>query len=134
MIKLLLGLLLTNTTLSTVSDCSKGLSLFKIEALTLTPDSPVSGQNATLYLKFNNPLPPITDGTVTTKSTYNSIPVETKNEPLCQNTACPVITGSTEQSSTSQWPELPSGTFVTQINWNDLETNSLLCIKITVKN
>jgi len=133
MLKLLLGLLLTNTSFSTVSDCSKGISLFKIESLSYTPDTPITGENATLYLKFNNPGLPVMDGTATTKTTYNSIPVETKNEPLCLNTACPIVTGSTEQSSSSQWPELPSGTFVTQINWNDLNSNTLLCIKITIK-
>ena len=115
------------------SICSSVNSLLKITDLVFSPDPPFANQNTTLYLKFNNPGSPITDGTSTTMVTYNFIPFSPTVEPLCQNTECPVPTGLTEQSSSSLWPSTLSGTVATTITWTDLNQNQLLCMKITVK-
>jgi len=115
------------------SVCSSANSLLKIKDLVFSPDPPLANQNTTLYLKFDNPGPMIAGGTSTTAVTYNFIPFSPTVEPLCQNTACPVPTGLTEQSSSSLWPSGLSGTVVTTITWNDLQENELLCMKITVK-
>lgn len=113
--------------------CSSTNSLLKITDLIFSPDPPIANQNTTLYLKFNNPGSPITDGTSTTVVTYNFIPFSPTVEPLCQNTVCPVPSGLTEQSSSSIWPPSLSGTVATTITWTDLQKNQLLCMKITVK-
>ena len=117
---------------STVQDCSLSTSLFKIETLTFTPTSPTIGENTTLYLKFNNPNLVVTDGFVTTSITYNFIPFNPSVEPLCSNTKCPIVSGFTEQYSSSPWPDL-SGSVTIRIVWTDLDGNQLLCMQIKEK-
>jgi len=124
---LLIALLYTAQ--AVVDDCSVPNSIFKIQELTFSPSQPVIGENTTLYVKFNNPGEPVLDGTVTTAIKYNFLPLSPDIQPLCQNTACPVPVGVTEQSSSSLWPDL-SGIVDIRITWTDTNNNQLMCMHV----
>jgi hypothetical protein len=117
---------------SITTDCSLPTSLFKIEELRFVPENPHVGENTTLYLAFNNPGLPITDGKTTTSVKYSFIPLTPTVEPLCQNTQCPILTGQTEQASSSLWPDV-TGTVIIRSVWTDLDGNELLCFEIREK-
>ena len=124
MLKLLTGL-------AVISDCGKGLSQFQLTTLGLTPTSPLPGENTTMTVKFFNPGPVVTDGTVTTSVTYNYIPFTPTTEPLCANTVCPIELGNQDRSATSPWPDV-SGVIQTHIEWNNSSSAPLLCIDVEV--
>jgi hypothetical protein len=117
---------------SITTDCSLATSLFKIEEVRFVPESPHVGENTTLYLTFNNPGLPLADGTATTSVKYSFIPLTPTIEPLCKNTHCPVLTGQTEQASSSLWPDV-KGTVIIRSVWTDLDGNELLCFEIKEK-
>ena len=81
---------------------------------------------------FDNPGATVTDGTVTTSITYNFLPLTPTTEPLCQNTACPIVNGPNDRSTTSTWPNAV-GTIVTTSVWTSIEGDNLLCIQTSVK-
>ncbi len=128
MFKILFAILMTSV-VGSVEDCSSTYSLFKIESLDFTPSSPLAGDNTTLTVAFNNPGYVVNGGSATTSLTYNYIPFNPTVEPLCQNTACPVANGSTQQSSSSAWPDI-SGYIEITITWTDELGNQLLCMRI----
>jgi len=128
MIFLLFTFLLT--AFGSIQDCNTS-SIFQLTKLDLVPASPTPGQPLAMTVQFNNPGPAITSGTVTTTLSYNFIPFSPTTEALCTNTACPLVTGFNDRSTTNPWPEA-TGTVVSTINW-DLDGNNLLCIKLNVK-
>ena len=131
-----LGLVLASyaTSLSTVSDCSKGASQVKINSMTFLPDPPIKGQNSTLTLDLNVPTE-IQGGTATYSFTYNFIPLTPTVEDLCTQVpgGCPVKAGPL--NLVSSYPIDPSlrGTIVAKINWKDTTNSDLLCVSITMK-
>ena len=132
----LLGLILAAyaSSLSTVSDCSKGTSQIKINSMTFLPDPPVKGQNSTLTLDLNVPTE-IEAGTATYSFTYNFIPLTPTVEDLCSQVpgGCPVKSGPL--NLISSYPIDPSlrGTIVAKIQWKDTANVELLCVSITMK-
>lgn len=128
MFKILLASLATFVAAS-VEDCSSSSALFKIESLDFTPDKPLAGENTTLTVKFNNPGYTVSSGTASTTLSWNFIPFEPTVEPLCQNTDCPIAAGSTQQSSSSAWPDV-SGFVQINITWYNENGAELLCILI----
>jgi hypothetical protein len=116
--------------LGSIQDCNTS-SVFQLTTLDLVPASPIPGQPLAMTVQFNNPGPVVRDGTVTTSLTYNFIPFSPTTEALCTNTACPLITGFNDRSTTNPWPDV-TGSVTSVIKWN-LDEENLLCIKLSVK-
>ena len=115
-----------------VSDCTKASpSRFTIQSLSLTPDQVSPGQNVTLGLLYTNPTL-VTDGTVTTTVTYNSIPLTPTVEPLCKSVVCPLQPGQHDGGVSYLFPSGLSGTVVTKIVWAVADVQ-VLCLQLTVK-
>lgn len=131
MLRRLLAALLLTSTAAYISDCDT-TSIFRPTELALSPDPPALGQPVTMTVKFDNPGPVVTDGTVTTSVTLNFIPFAPSEEPLCDNTACPIVTGANDRSTTSTWPDNVQGTVVTKSVWTGSSGESLLCVQTKV--
>ena len=118
---------------ATVSDCSKGESLFTLTSMSLTPDPPVRGQNSTLRLSMNVP-EQVTNGTATYTVTYNFLPLRPTVDDLCDTTVpCPIAPGNLDTVSSYPFDNTLSGSLVVRINWNDLTGRSLLCVSMNLK-
>lgn len=118
---------------ASIKDCSNGASLLQLTELAITPDPPVRGQVLDMTVKFNNPDPEITDGTVTTSVTLNFIPFQPTVEALCTNTQCPLVTGANDRSTSSIWPDNVNGNLASKIEWTAVDGTQLLCIQINAK-
>jgi len=115
---------------ATVSDCSKGLSLFKLTSMSFSPDPTVPGENSTLLLSMTVP-EEITGGTVTYSTTYNFIPFAPTTEPLCDVTvACPIQVGELSTVSTYPMDTTTTGSLAITIRWKDTTNRELLCVQI----
>ena len=122
---------ITSPCFGSVSDCGGSSGLFTIDSLDLYPDTPVSGQNVTLFLNYSVPDNiTITGGTAEYDVTWNYIPFEPTTESLCQSVPCPLGPGHYTNQSTSQWPSGVSGYIVSQMKWWDTENRLLLCVEI----
>lgn len=132
----LLGLLLASYTasLSSVSDCSKGVSQVKINSMSFQPDPPVKGQNSTLTLDLSVPTD-ILAGTATYSFTYNFLPFTPEVKDLCGEvpSGCPIKTGPLELVSSYPIDPSLSGTIVAKIEWKDTANIQLLCVSINMK-
>jgi len=113
---------------ATIQDCDPA-SLFRPTELAVTPDPPVAGQPVAMTVKFNNPGPEVTDGTVTTSVTLNFIPFQPSEEPLCTNTACPIPSRDVDRSTSSTWPDNVNGLIVSKSVWTGVNGESLLCVQ-----
>lgn len=126
-----LAALLTPTS-STVTDCAEGKSLFQIQAQGFAPEPPVPGQDATLWIYYTIPESTTIDsGTCKYSFSLNGIPFTPTVEDLCTQVTCPLVTGTYNLSSTSQWPTGVSGKIVTKIEWYDSQKTLLLCSQTT---
>lgn len=126
-----LALLLTSAVAS-VSDCSKGTSLFKVTSMSFLPDPTVPGQNSTLYLSMNIP-EQIDDGTATYKVSLNYVTVSKTSEKLCHSVSCPIMPGALSTVSTYPVSGIPAGLLNVNIQWADLRGRNLLCVSISTK-
>lgn len=116
-----------------IYDCDPN-SVFRPTALALNPDPPVRGKPVTMTVMFDNPGASVYDGKVVTTVSLNGIPFSPTTDPLCENTACPILTGSNDRSAVSTWPDTVSGKVTSKSQWFDMAGNSLLCVqtKVTV--
>jgi len=130
----LLALWAATLTLSSVTDCSKGSSEFKISSLTFLPDPPVKGANSTLQVSMNVPKE-VTGGKATYSVKYNYIPLVPTTSDLCKEVpgGCPILPGPLDVSSSFPIDPSLSGTVVVNIDWKDTANVQLLCISITMK-
>jgi hypothetical protein len=115
----------------TIKDCDS-TSVFRPTQLALTPDPPVIGKPVQLTLVFDNTGPEITNGIVSTTLSVNYIPVSPTTEPLCQNTECPIVSGSNDRSTETTFPSV-SGLIKSKVVWTGPEGQSLLCIDTAFK-
>lgn len=118
---------------ASITDCSKGVSIFEITELSLTPDPPVKGKDLHMIIKFNNPGEELSEGSVTTSISLNYIPFAPSIKSLCDSTQCPLVSGSNDRSTSSIWPDTVSGVVSSKIVWNTLDGSQLLCIQIQAK-
>ena len=121
---------------SSMTDCSKGLSLFKVDALGFWPDPAVKGENSSVSFAFNVPDREggFTGGTSKTSITYNFIPVSQTTQDLCIDTACPIIPGPHNQTASSIFPsDSPSGSITIKFEWFDQSNALLLCAVVKSK-
>lgn len=115
---------------ASITDCSAGKSLFKINALGFWPDPAVKNSNSTVSFAYTVPEPGVTGGTATYSVTYNFIPLSPTIEDLCQNVPkCPIAPGPYNQSTSSIFPDL-TGSLTTKIVWKGLSGVQLLCVLI----
>ena len=116
---------------ATIHDCDTS-SIFRPTILTLSPDPPLPDKTVYLSLVFDNPETIVTNGTVTKVITINGLPY-TESKALCDDTQCPIVTGSNNRSTETIWPSSVTGKIVSKFTWTGTNSESLLCIEITVK-
>lgn len=133
MLRQLFALTSLAITAATITDCSKGASVFQVTELALKPDPPVRGQTLDMIVKFNNPGFTVIDGTATTSLTLNFIPYPASSEPLCESTQCPIEMGANDRSTSSVWPDTVSGSVQSKIVWLNTDGTQLLCVQISTK-
>ena len=114
---------------ASITDCSKGTSLFQLQELALTPDPPVPGEQLYMTVLFTNPGSEVDDGSVTTDVTLNFVPFTPSTVALCDSTECPLVSGLNNRSTSSIWPSTIAGKVVSKIVWRSLEDVELLCIQ-----
>lgn len=115
-----------------ITDCGAGNSLFRVNAVSLTPPQPVPNERVSLHLDYSVPAGvTINGGDAKYAVTYNFIPITPTVEPLCKNIPCPLSSGSYSNSTYMLWPSGLSGSLVTKITWTDPSARQLLCILIT---
>jgi hypothetical protein len=130
----LLAILAALNSLGSVSDCSKGTSIFKLTSMVLTPDPPIRGQNSTLSLSMTVPQE-VLSGTATYSVIYNYIPLTPKVEDLCFTLPdhCPIHPGQLNTYSSVPFDESLSGSITLKIEWKDAANTQLMCVSINVK-
>jgi len=115
------------------SDCSKGNSVFNLDAIRLDPDIPRRNENWTLYLDYTVPDSlTVTSGTAVYSLTYNFIPISPNIDDLCKDTSCPITPGPHSQASTSKFPDL-TGNLLIKTQWFDDAKKELLCYSFNLK-
>ncbi len=120
---------------STITDCGKGATKFLIDGLAYWPDPPIPGQNGTLSFLYTVPdgMDPITDGSAKYSLALNGIPFPASTDPLCDDVPCPIVPGTFNLTSTSEFPTGVSGKITTKIQWYDTANTELLCVDLTVR-
>ena len=122
------------TATASVKDCGAGKTAFTVNAVSLTPTTPVPGENVLLHLEYTVPSKMlVNDGLATYSTTYNFVPFAPTTEPLCSNVPCPLSTGFYKNDTTTAWPTGLSGTIVSRMAWTDGLNAPLLCIEISGK-
>ena len=117
---------------ASIKDCSPK-SLFKVNNLGFWPDPAVPNSNSTVSFDYTVPGPePVTAGRAKYSVTYNFLPLAPTVEDLCSQTTCPILPGTYNQSSSSNFPSA-SGTIVIKIEWFDSAGTQLLCAQINTK-
>lgn len=119
---------------NSVTDCSKGTSVFKFTGGSLLPDPVIPGQDSSITL--NAEIPPGTNvngGTAKYSFSFNGIPFAPTTEDLCSDVACPLLPGPYTNTTTSVFPSGVSGKVTTKIEWFDVNGNRLLCADVTAR-
>ena len=119
-----------------VKDCSNPSypSVFNINALSISPESPTPGQQVALYMEYTVPQGIVVeDGTAKYDVTYNFIPMPPTTEPLCANVPCPLTSGAYANTTSTPWPSGIRGTITTKISWLDTNNSLLACVLISGK-
>ena len=127
---LFLGLVAAATASVKVIDCSAGTSVFKVDALSFAPDTPIGGQNGTLHSVYEVPAE-YNAGVARYSCALNGLPVYDEAFDICTQTQCPITAGTHDDYSTSEVPSV-SGKVVCKILWTDVSDNTLLCIQTTM--
>ena len=124
--------LLSSTASASIVDCAPN-SLFKIENLGFWPDPAVKNSNSTVSFAYTVPGPePITAGTAKYSVRYNFLPLTPTVQDLCTQTTCPILPGTYNQSTSSDFPNV-SGNMIIKIEWFDAVNKPLLCAQISTK-
>jgi hypothetical protein len=119
---------------NSVTDCSKGTSVFKFTGGSLLPDPVVPGKDSSITLNLEIPAGTYVDaGTAKYSFSFNGIPFSPTTEDLCSDVACPLLPGPYTNTTTSTFPTGVSGKVVTRIEWFNTAGNRLLCADVTAK-
>jgi len=94
--------------LGTITNCNTN-TLFKPTTLAISPDPPVPSKPVNFTLAFTYNGTEITDGTISTKVTIDSIPLPTETMSLCDTISCPIQSGNNTRSFQSSWPSFLVG-------------------------
>jgi hypothetical protein len=117
---------------STITDCSKGKSLFTIQGLGFWPDPAIRNDNSTISFAYTVPEPGFPGGTATYAAKYNFIPITPTVEDLCKSVACPILPGPYNMSTSSNFPDL-NGQLTIKLEWKDTNGIQLLCAEIKTR-
>jgi hypothetical protein len=125
-------LLAAGASAATVQDCGGDKSLFRLNAVSLSPSSPAPGDTVQLHLDYTVPDGLVVrDGTTTYDVTFNFIPLTPTTNPLCQDIPCPLGPGTYSNTTTSQWPSGATGSFTSTMRWREAAVDAvLLCVKL----
>ena len=120
---------------STITNCGTTTTKFVVDGLAYWPDPPVPGQNGTLSFLYTVPdgTDAITDGSAKYSITLNGIPFPATTDPLCDDVPCPLVPGTFNLTSTSEFPTGVSGKIGSKIQWYDTSKAELLCVLLTVR-
>ena len=116
---------------TTLSNCAKDSSVFRLDSFALNPSDPKPGDDVSLFTQYT--VPPgmiVYGGTVEYKATLNYIPVPTYSEPLCNTIECPIIPGAYTNATHMTWPTGVSGKVVTKVIWKGGDDETLLCLEV----
>ncbi len=133
---LLFGLLssVVQVSQSQVVDCAAGKSVFQINSQGFSPNPPVVGENATLWIDYTVPEGIHVDsGTAKYSISLNGIPFSPTVDDLCTQIECPQVPGTYNISSASVWSGGVSGKIVSKIQWYDSAGSELLCSQTTFR-
>ncbi len=123
---------LFSSSISTVTDCGAGKSIFQIQEQSFSPEPPVANEAYDYWFTYIVPDGVTVDaGTAKYSLSLNGIPFTPSTEDLCTQTACPKTAGLHNESSTDTWPSGISGKVVTKLEWFDANGNLLLCSSTT---
>jgi hypothetical protein len=117
---------------ATITECSKGTSLFSIQGLGFWPDPAERNSNSTVSFAYTVPEPGFTGGTASYAAKYNFIPITPTVEDLCKSVTCPILPGPYNMSTSSTFPDL-NGQLTIKLEWKDLSGAQLLCAEIKTK-
>lgn len=130
----LLFSLLAGVTQAQVIDCAAGKSTFQINSQGFSPNPPVVGENATLWIDYTVPEGVTVDsGTAKYSVSLNGIPFPPTTEDLCTQIECPQVPGTYNITSTSVWDGGVSGKIVSKIQWYNTAGTELLCSQTTFR-
>lgn len=117
-----------------VTDCAAGKSVFTINSQDFTPNPPVAGENATLWIDYTVPEGiDVTSGTAKYSINLNGIPFAPTVDDLCTQITCPQTPGTYNVTSVSLWNGGVSGKIVSKIQWFDSTGKELLCSQTTIR-
>lgn len=117
---------------ATLKDCGAGVSLFPLHDQGFSPEPPIPGENATLWIYYEVPEGiTVSDGSAQYSFTLNGIPFTPTVDPLCTQIVCPQTPGLYNITSTSVWPSGVSGKITSKIEWYDVDDTLLLCSELT---
>lgn len=122
--------LFSSTALASITNCNTN-SVFTVNGLGFWPDPAIKNANSTVSFDYTVPAE-ITEGTVKYTYSFNGIPFQPTVEDLCTQTQCPILPGTYNQSSSSDFPDI-SGKITIKIEWFDKAATSLLCAQISTK-
>ena len=123
-----------NATANSVTDCSKGTSVFKFTGGSLLPDPVIPGQDSSITLNAIFPDGTNIDaGTAKYSFSFNGIPFSPTVTDLCDSIVCPLAAGAHDGTSWFLFPTGVTGKIITKVTWQDSDGNQLLCISYSVK-
>ncbi|NBR60513.1 hypothetical protein EB118_09715 [bacterium] len=114
-----------------LSNCGGPNDLATINNYGIVPDTPIAGQNMTLWIDYTLKQD-VTGGIAVYEANLNGIPyIETNS--LCTQTECPIVAGQHNESSISTFPNFV-GKLMTVISWEDENSLPILCVRAVFKN
>ncbi len=121
----------TATAQTTLSNCAKDTSVFRLDSFALNPSDPKPGDDVSLFTQYT--VPPgmiVYGGTVEYKVTFNYIPIQTTPEALCDTIACPITPGTYTNATHMTWPTGVTGKVVTKVIWKGGDQETLMCLQL----
>jgi hypothetical protein len=116
--------------LATIRSC--GIGRATLLGFDSQPAVPAPGDNVTLWVNYQIPGAPVTNGTATYKVTLNGVPFPATIDPLCSQTNCPKETNvDYNETSWSIFPSGISGKIVSEVSWKDQDNALLWCVETT---
>ena len=115
---------------ASITNCNTN-SVFTVNGLGFWPDPAQVAKNSTVSFDFTVPAV-VTAGTAKYSFSFNGIPFTPTTEDLCTQTTCPILPGTYNQSTSSDFPNV-SGKIVTKIEWFNEAGDNLLCAQISTK-
>ena len=119
-----------------IKDCSSTSHTGHIQAISMEPAAPISGQSAFIQIDYTLDTP-VTDGTATYSASLNGFPLSPTTQPLCPDlaltTPCPIAVGAVHYEDILQLDDNTHGTVVARTVWRDQTGVEILCWEFTIR-